>query len=60
MTATPAVHRRMRVAAAVTSIGVLVTSTVGYAAVQRYSGQVSLVDAGTERRTAAEHAGRRK
>ena len=47
MTATPAVHRRMRVAAAVTSIGVLVTSTVGYAAVQRYSGQVSLVDAGT-------------
>jgi LCP family protein required for cell wall assembly len=47
MTATPAVHRRLRVAAAFTSLGVLATSTVGYAAVQRYSGQVSLVDAGT-------------
>lgn len=47
MTATPLVQRRMRVAAAITSVGVLATSTIGYAAVQRYSGQVSLVDAGT-------------
>ncbi len=47
MTETPTVRRRLRVAAAVTSLGVLVTSSVGYAAVQRYSGEVSLVDAGT-------------
>ena len=47
MTETPVIRRRLRVAAAITSLGVLVTSCIGYAAVARYSGQVSLVDAGT-------------
>ncbi len=47
MTATPLVQRRMRVATAVASAAILTTSAVGYAAVQRYSGQISLVDAGT-------------
>ena len=47
MTATPLVQRRMRVATALASAAILTTSGVGYAAVQRYSGQVSLVDAGT-------------
>ena len=40
-------RRGLRVAAAVVSAGVLLTSGVSWAAVNRYAGQVTLVDAGT-------------
>ncbi len=47
MPATPTVRRGARLVAALASGAVLLTSGVGYAAVHRYAGQVSIVDAGT-------------
>ncbi len=47
MSRTSAPRRGLRVAAAVASAGVLLTSGVGWAAVNRYAGQISKVDAGT-------------
>ena len=54
MAAAPLPRRGARVAATVVSAAVLLTSGVGYAAVTRYSGKITLVDAGTSGGTLAE------
>lgn len=46
MASTLTTRRGWRIAATVASVAVLATSGVGYAAVNRYVGQISLVDAG--------------
>lgn len=54
MAAAPLPRRGARVAAAVAASAVLLTSGVGYAAVTRYSGKITLVDAGTSGGSLAE------